>query len=249
MSAPSAGWSEPQRTMLAAMGLGVWPAASSVAPKEVPLGGGEARAQLEPEAVAQPVLHAAADDLPTLSAAIQNCRACGLCESRRHAVAGIGAAASQWMVVGEAPGEQEDLVGEPFVGASGELLDAMLAAAGRQRGEQGQVFITNAVKCRPPGNRNPSLQELAACAPFLKAQLALVKPKLVLALGRFAAQSLLGSDAPIGKLRAQLQYLADGTPVVVSYHPSYLLRQPLEKARAWEDLCRAATLSEERLLR
>lgn len=190
-----------------------------------------------------------ADDLPTLAAAIQACRACGLCEGRKHAVAGIGTAASQWMVVGEAPGEQEDLAGEPFVGASGELLDAMLAAAGRQRGEPGQMFITNAVKCRPPGNRNPSSQELAACAPFLKAQLAMVKPKLVLALGRVAAQSLLGSDAPIGKLRAQVQHLADGTPVVVSYHPSYLLRQPLEKARAWEDLCMAAALSEGALLR
>lgn len=151
------------------------------------------------------------------------------------------------MVVGEAPGEQEDLLGEPFVGPSGRLLDAMLAAVGRTRqpaNEERQVFIANTLKCRPPGNRSPSSDELKACAPYLDRQLALVRPRVVLALGRFAAQSVLGREEPIGRLRGTVHALRDGTPVVVSYHPSYLLRQPLEKAKAWADLCLAAEVDD-----
>lgn len=181
-------------------------------------------------------------DLDSLHAAVRSCRACTLCERRRQAVPGVGHARAEWMVVGEAPGEQEDAVGEPFVGVSGQLLDEMLAATGRGRQAgppQRQVFIANTVKCRPPGNRNPTPEEIAACGGFLQAQIALVQPKLILALGRFAAQALLRDDSPVGRLRGRVHALPDGTPVVVSYHPSYLLRQPLEKARAWEDLCLA----------
>jgi uracil-DNA glycosylase len=238
-------WSAQQGAMLEAMGLGRWPTRELPSLPSAPETGEPLPAVLrvvEPEQLPVATLEAAAQDLPALDAVIRSCRACGLCEGRKQAVPGSGAAPADWMVVGEAPGEQEDAQGEPFVGASGDLLTAMLAAAGRRRDDgatSGQVYITNAVKCRPPGNRNPSAAELAACAPFLQQQLALVKPKLVLALGRFAALSLLGSEAPIGKLRTKLHSLPDGTPVVVSYHPSYLLRQPLEKARAWEDLTRA----------
>jgi len=184
------------------------------------------------------------ESLDAVHAAVRSCRACGLCDTRKQAVPGVGHAHAHWMVVGEGPGEQEDVQGEPFVGASGALLDAMLATLGLERNPgppSRQVFIANAVKCRPPGNRTPSADELAACRPFLQQQLALVRPRMVLALGRVAAQSLLGSEAPVGRLRGKVHQLHDGTPVVVSYHPAYLLRQPWEKARAWEDLCLAAS--------
>jgi DNA polymerase len=147
------------------------------------------------------------------------------------------------MVVGEAPGEQEDLAGEPLVGPSGQLLDHMLAALGLTRGDADparQVYIANTIKCRPPHNRNPSAEELAACQPFLQRQVALVQPRVILAMGRFAVQSLLGSDEAIGKLRGRVHQW-HGVPLVVTYHPAYLLRQPAEKARAWHDLCLAAS--------
>jgi DNA polymerase len=148
------------------------------------------------------------------------------------------------MVVGEAPGEHEDRQGEPFVGAAGQLLDRMLAALDLTRDSQGddparQVYIANTLKCRPPGNRNPAPEELARCEPFLQRQIALVQPRIILAMGRFAVQSLLRSDAPIGKLRGQVhQY--QGVPLVVTYHPAYLLRNLPDKAKAWADLCLAA---------
>ncbi len=148
------------------------------------------------------------------------------------------------MVVGEAPGEQEDQQGEPFVGAAGQLLDRMLAALGLGRTEatpERQVFIANALKCRPPRNRNPTPDEQAACQPNLQRQVALVQPRVILAMGRFAVQSLLGSDAPIGKLRGTV-HRWQGVPLVVTYHPAYLLRQPADKAKAWDDLCLAAEL-------
>lgn len=147
------------------------------------------------------------------------------------------------MVVGEAPGEREDAQGEPFVGTAGQLLNRMLAALGLTRAEAPptrQVFITNTLKCRPPRNRNPTPAELAACAPFLARQVALVQPRVILAMGRFAVQSLLGSDAPLGQLRGQVHDW-HGVPLVVTYHPAYLLRQPADKARAWSDLCLAAS--------
>jgi DNA polymerase len=187
-------------------------------------------------------------DWPALQAEVAACDRCGLCQTRRQTVFGVGHAQAHWMVVGEAPGEQEDRQGEPFVGAAGQLLDRMLAAIELSREAQGEpgrrVFITNTVKCRPPQNRNPQPEELAACAPVLQRQLALVQPRLVLAMGRFAAQQLLGTEEPIGRLRGrvhQLPWAVEGraVPVVVTYHPAYLLRNPADKAKAWDDLCLA----------
>lgn len=254
-------WDARQQAMLAALGLGErWGGDRPVAaePERRPHLAAEAPAA--PTAPTAPTVAAPAPaaltpiavqptwtDLESLHQAVRDCRACGLCSGRRQAVPGVGHPGARWMVVGEGPGEQEDLRGEPFVGPSGQLLDAMLAAVGRSRlpgDAEHQVYIANSVKCRPPGNRNPSSEELQACAPFLQGQLALIKPKVVLALGRFAVQALLGSEAPIGRLRGQVHRLGDGTPVVVSYHPAYLLRQPQEKARAWEDLCLAAAVAE-----
>ena len=187
-------------------------------------------------------------DWPALRAAVAGSRACGLCESRRQTVFGTGHPLAHCMVVGEAPGEQEDAQGEPFVGAAGQLLDRMLAALGLGRGDGSgagspaqQVFIANTLKCRPPRNRNPSPEELAACRPFLQRQVALVQPRVILAMGRFAVQSLLDSDAPIGRLRGTV-HRWHGVPLVVTYHPAYLLRQPADKAKAWDDLCLAAEL-------
>ncbi|MFO1250031.1 MAG: uracil-DNA glycosylase [Inhella sp.] len=182
-------------------------------------------------------------DWPALEERIRGCQACVLCQKRRQAVPGVGLQTADWLIVGEGPGEQEDLQGEPFVGPSGQLLDAMLAALrlSRQPGAPaGQVYIANAVKCRPPGNRNPEPDEIAACRPYLLRQIELIRPRVILALGRIAVQSLLGSEAPLGKLRGQVHRGPLDLPVVVSYHPAYLLRNPLEKARAWEDLCLAA---------
>ena len=182
-------------------------------------------------------------DWPALRAAVADCRACGLCEGRRQTVFGTGHSRAHCMVVGEAPGEQEDLAGEPFVGPSGQLLDRMLAALGLSRDDADparQVYIANTLKCRPPLNRNPSARELATCQPFLERQVALVQPRVILAMGRFAVQSLLGSDEAIGKLRGRLHQW-HGVPLVVTYHPAYLLRQPADKARAWDDLCLAAS--------
>jgi len=186
-------------------------------------------------------------DWPALREAVAGCQACALSQTRRHTVFGIGHAQAHCMIVGEAPGEQEDQRGEPFVGAAGQLLDRMLAALGlsREAGETAdparQVFIANTLKCRPPRNRNPSPEELATCQPFLERQVALVQPRVIIAMGRFAVQSLLGSDAPIGRLRGQV-HAWRGVPLVVTYHPAYLLRQPADKAKAWEDLCLAADL-------
>ncbi|UFU09619.1 uracil-DNA glycosylase [Ideonella dechloratans] len=190
----------------------------------------------------------AAMDWPALREAVAGCQACALCESRRNTVFGVGHPSAEWMIVGEAPGEQEDKQGEPFVGAAGQLLDAMLQAVGLTRSEADaahQVFIANTLKCRPPRNRNPQPEELAQCAPFLHRQIALVRPKVLLAMGRFAIQQLLGRDEPIGRLRGQVHDY-HGTPVIVTYHPAYLLRQPTEKAKAWEDLCLAVSVYRQR---
>ena len=186
-------------------------------------------------------------DWPTLREAVAACTACGLCEGRRNTVFGVGHPHAHWMVVGEAPGQQEDIQGEPFVGKSGQLLDHMLRAVGLSRHAAAdgadeparQVFIANTLKCRPPGNRNPQPQELAQCEPFLIRQIELVQPKIILAMGRFAVQSLLRSDEPIGRLRGRVHHY-HGVPLVVTYHPAYLLRNPEDKARAWDDLCLAA---------
>ena len=165
------------------------------------------------------------------------CQACDLCAQRKKSVFGVGDFQANWMVIGEAPGEEEDAQGEPFVGQSGQLLDNMLKAVGLSRKAQGDagVYIANAIKCRPPGNHNPSAQELATCAPYLARQVALVQPKIILLMGRFAVQSVLQTTEPLGKLRGQV-HTHQGVPVVVTYHPAYLLRNPADKAKAWADL-------------
>jgi DNA polymerase len=183
---------------------------------------------------------------PQLRAAVAACRACGLCATRRQTVFGVGHPQAHWMVVGEAPGEQEDLKGEPFVGAAGQLLDAMLHALRLTRAEgppEGQVYIANTLKCRPPRNRNPEPDELLRCEPFLVRQIELVRPRLILAMGRFAVQALLRSSEPIGRLRGRV-HRYHGVPLVVTYHPAYLLRNPADKARAWDDLLLAAATAE-----
>ncbi len=178
---------------------------------------------------------------PALREAVASCQACSLCQSRTQPVFGVGNEQAQWMIVGEAPGEQEDKQGEPFVGRAGQLLDRMLAALDLTRTEAEstrQVFIANVLKCRPPANRNPQPQEVAQCEPYLLRQIALVQPKVILAMGRFAVQSLLKSAEPIGKLRGRVHEVA-GVPMIVTYHPAYLLRSPADKALAWDDLCLA----------
>ena len=142
---------------------------------------------------------------------------------------------ADWLIIGEAPGAEEDRRGEPFVGRAGKLLDEMLRAAGQSRE---QVFIANILKCRPPNNRDPHADEAQACRSYLERQIALIKPKIILAVGRIAAQALLESDTPVGKLRGKLHHLGD-IPLVVTYHPAYLLRSPTQKRKSWEDLCLA----------
>ena len=169
-----------------------------------------------------------------LKSAVAACQACSLHKTRRNTVFGTGNESAEWMLVGEAPGAEEDARGEPFVGQAGQLLDNMLAALDMDRSKH--VYIANVLKCRPPANRNPDLAEVAQCSPHLVRQVALVRPKLILAMGRFATQALLGSEASIASLRGKLhQY--QGVPVIVTYHPAYLLRNLTDKAKAWEDLC------------
>ena len=190
-------------------------------------------------------------DWDALQATVAQCRACGLCKSRKNTVFGVGDRRAKWMVIGEAPGENEDLQGEPFVGQAGKLLDNMLAAIGLNRTAEGSadapagVYIANTLKCRPPGNRNPEPVELQTCAPYLVRQVALVQPQIILAMGRFAVQSLLQTTEPIGKLRGRVHHY-QGVPVVVTYHPAYLLRNPPDKAKAWADLCLALQTVQQR---
>lgn len=182
-------------------------------------------------------LAAAAQTLEALAEAIASCQACGLCLERERVVVGQGVMQAAVMVVGEGPGEQEDRQGEPFVGRSGMLLDNMLSTI--DSGREKNVYLANIIKCRPPGNRSPRPEEIAACKPFLLRQIELVKPRSILALGKPAAQSLLGVEAPLAFMREQaytLPHPGHTVPVVVSYHPAYLLRKATEKAAAWKDL-------------
>lgn len=165
--------------------------------------------------------------------AVPACTACGLHKTRTQTVFGVGDENADWMLIGEAPGAEEDRLGDPFVGQAGKLLDNMLAAIDLRRGEN--VYIANVLKCRPPGNRNPEPEEVAKCTPFLKRQIALIQPKLIIAMGRFAAQTLLSSDASIASLRGKV-YRYEGVPLIVTYHPAYLLRNLPDKAKAWQDL-------------
>ena len=189
-------------------------------------------------------------DWQQLQTAVQSCQACSLCASRKNTVFGVGqpstdpalAPRADWLIVGEAPGENEDIQGEPFVGQAGKLLDNMLRAMvvnGQPLGRHSNVFIANVLKCRPPANRNPSAEEVAMCQPYLLRQIELLQPKIILAMGRFAVQSLLGSTEPLGKLRGRVHTMpadAAQTPVIVTYHPAYLLRNLPDKAKAWADL-------------
>lgn len=175
-----------------------------------------------------------------LAAQVEACRACALGSTRQHSVFGSGALSAQWLLVGEAPGAEEDREGEPFVGRAGELLDSILRAVGIDRGRD--VIITNVLKCRPPGNRNPEPQEVDRCESHLWAQIGLLEPRLVVVMGRFAAQSLLKTEASIASLRGRVHQLMvrdRALPAVVTYHPAYLLRNPADKAKAWEDWCLA----------
>lgn len=168
-----------------------------------------------------------------LEQAVSHCECCALAGGRKQTVFGVGAHDARWMLVGEAPGAEEDRRGEPFVGRAGRLLDAMLGAlaVGRQ-----DVFITNIVKCRPPGNRDPKPEEAAACRPYLDRQIEWIAPELILALGRVAAQQLLGASGSVGRMRGHVHAGPGGRPVVVTYHPAYLLRRPIAKRKVWNDL-------------
>ena len=209
-----------RRAYLKALGIDVW----------VP---GD---QEESDALPQAKLQSAAEmDWPQLRAAVSDCTRCPLHESRTQTVFGVGNENADWLIVGEAPGAEEDRRGEPFVGRAGQLLDEMLRAAGQDRA---QVFIANILKCRPPNNRDPEAAEAAECRQYLTRQIELVKPKIILAVGRVAAQQLLDTDTPVGRLRGQLHQLA-GIPMVVTYHPAYLLRSPVQKRKAWQDICLA----------
>ncbi len=271
-------WSDLQRAMLLELGVRVWPARVAKAPADRPASARViAATQAEPppgvpsrdQTVPAPALAIAAsvaapgapDDRPLadlgwveLRSAVAGCSACKLCETRRQTVFGVGSTSARWMVVGEAPGEQEDRRGEPFVGAAGRLLDNMLRALGLSRDEfapegqpalrpDQQVYIANTLKCRPPNNRNPQSDELTRCEPFLVRQIELLRPRVILAMGRFAVQALLRSDEPIGRLRGRVHHY-HGVPLVVTYHPAYLLRNAADKARSWEDLCLAAQTME-----
>ena len=208
-----------------------------------------ASAEAPPTAPAAPVASTAsissslpagvgAMDWPELEQAVAHCRACGLCERRKQAVLGVGDRHPDWLFVGEGPGADEDEQGEPFVGQAGKLLDAMLGAIDLARGRG--VYIGNAVKCRPPGNRTPEAGEMTTCKPYLERQIALLQPKLIVLLGRAAVHTILGSDRPLASLRGRRHdYNLNGQaiPVVVTYHPAYLLRNLPDKALAWEDLC------------
>jgi uracil-DNA glycosylase len=173
-------------------------------------------------------------DWAALEAAVASCVRCPLHAGRTRTVFGVGNRSADWLIVGEAPGAEEDRRGEPFVGRAGKLLDAMLAALGHDRG---QVYIANVVKCRPPENRDPRPEEAACCAPYLDRQIALLRPRIILAVGRVAAQRLLDCDAPVGRLRGTVHRYGPGEiPLVVTWHPAYLLRRPEAKSEAWRDL-------------
>ncbi|RMG30898.1 MAG: uracil-DNA glycosylase [Gammaproteobacteria bacterium] len=243
---------ETRRAYLERMGIPVWvrrEASPGASGEPVPAAA-PSRRPPEPEAAgaapAASLRHRAATlDWTALEAAVRDCTACGLHAGRTQAVFGVGDRAADWLIVGEAPGAEEDRRGEPFVGRAGKLLDNMLAAIGLARD---RVYIANILKCRPPNNRDPLPEEVVACEPWLHRQIALIRPRIVLAVGRVAAQNLLHTDRPVGRLRGTCHFLELGAlrvPVVVTYHPAYLLRSPLEKRKAWQDLQRARALYRE----
>jgi DNA polymerase len=206
---------------LEAMGIAVWRLRAAPPPT--------ASSAIEPATAPQ------SSEWDELAAAVRTCTKCALHSSRTQTVFGVGRRDADLFVIGEAPGADEDRQGEPFVGRAGQLLNAMLKAIGLPRND---VYIANILKCRPPNNRDPQPDEASACTPYLVRQIGLVKPRAMLAVGRIAAQWLLQTDAPIGRLRGRVQHFGEaGTPLVVTYHPAYLLRSPSAKATAWADLC------------
>ncbi|MDA0822951.1 MAG: uracil-DNA glycosylase [Proteobacteria bacterium] len=211
-----------QHEMLASMGIDVW-------------------IQRTPAAPINPLVKVT--NLAELARSVAKCMRCELHEHRIQTVFGTGAADASWLIIGEAPGAEEDRCGEPFVGRAGQLLTAMLRSIGLARE---QVFIANVLKCRPPNNRDPKEHEVAQCAEYLSEQVRLIQPRIILAVGRIAAQSLLKTATPIGKMRGQrYTYGEQQIPVVVTYHPAYLLRSPQEKRKSWQDLNFAKKLFEE----
>jgi len=218
-----------QRQYLQAIGIDTW----------VPRGSAERAAVAAPLPEARPAPPPASPDSAAeweaLRTEVLACTRCPLHRTRTQGVLGVGPRRSDWLVVGEAPGAEEDRRGEPFVGAAGQLLDAMLKAIGLDR--RSNVYIANVLKSRPPGNRDPRPEEVAACLPYLVRQVRLLEPKIILAVGRIAAQNLLGTEAPLSRLRGQVHRFGEfNTPLVVTYHPAYLLRTPADKRKAWEDL-------------
>ena len=215
-----------RRAYLEALGIDVWVPRDHVDPDD-----GTADAVAPPESA----------DWPVLRDAVASCTRCALHESRTQTVFGVGNPEADWMIIGEAPGAEEDRRGEPFVGRAGKLLDEMLRAVGQGRDT---VFIANILKCRPPNNRDPKPDESAQCRGYLERQIQLVQPKIILAVGRIAAHLLLDTDTPVGRLRGTLHHL-DQTPLVVTYHPAYLLRSPSQKRKSWDDLCLARRVAAE----
>ena len=212
-----------RREYLAALGIETWVARGTFGPTRGLVGLPVPGAAFEPIAA-----------LEELKARVAACTRCALSKTRTQTVFGAGNPRPQWLIVGEAPGAEEDARGEPFVGRAGQLLNSMLRAVGLARE---QVFIANVLKCRPPGNRDPAAHEAAECRPYLEQQIELLRPKIMLAVGRIAAQNLLATDATLGRLRQQVhRYGSVQVPLVVTYHPAYLLRTPADKRKAWEDL-------------
>ncbi|MBK8455044.1 MAG: uracil-DNA glycosylase [Thiofilum sp.] len=194
-----------------------------------------------PAVTSAPILSCAHMDWAELKQVVSTCTRCSLAKTRTKTVFGTGNLQANWMIVGEAPGADEDRQGEPFVGRAGRLLTSMLAAIGLGRE---QVYILNMLKCRPPNNRDPSVEEVTLCRGYLERQIELIKPKLILVVGRIAAQHLLNTEAPLARLRGQVHALPNTkTPVVVTYHPAYLLRKPIDKRKAWQDLQMAQQLA------
>jgi len=231
---------------LDALGIDRWvPRHAPVEVQPTPVASAEARVIEVPQARApQPAPDAFTKTPPVplepgidwgpLRERVAACTACELCKTRTQTVFGVGNTRAEWLIIGEAPGAEEDRQGEPFVGRAGQLLNAMLLAIGLPRET---VFIANILKCRPPGNRDPRPEEVARCLPFLRAQVALLKPKMILVVGRIAAQTLLATDAPLARLRGKLHHFGEArTPLVITYHPAYLLRTPADKRKAWDDL-------------
>ena len=217
-----------RRAYLEAIGIDVW----------VPRGENDEEVDVQDDTAVT-----ATDDLDwdALRTTVSACTRCSLHETRTQTVFGVGDPNADWMFIGEAPGAEEDRRGEPFVGRSGKLLDQMLAAIGQSRQS---VFIANIIKCRPPHNRDPAPEEASSCRAYLGRQIALVNPRIIVAVGKISAQNLLGTDAPVGRMRGK-RHSFGNVPLVVTYHPAYLLRSPSQKRKSWEDLCLARNIVRE----